>query len=426
MRSHRATHNQMAVSAGAAETAINAAQTLDTSLLCGLDNVLGLTPRREDNSNELTGHEEPDTIYDNGAQTEGSLSFEKAQPQHFAFLLAYGLGRISSASAGSGYIHTITPIDGDVDLQRSLPSFTAAQRFGKTVFTRLFASCFVNQFTATFEKDAWVKCSGDIVGTGKATGSLVSEEITAAGNATALSLAANAVEGADAAARLDNVHQVKVKLAGESYWREAAYSDVSAGTPAEITIAAPSESTEDATYKVLYAPTAPAWTVFPARVAESPLRVAESTIYMGGQWDGTAFQGGRELSSDVKSLEWTLSNNLAVEFAPGAGGAYASNVFRDGREQTIKLSRELRDYIVQQVMTDTEYFGLRVLARGAAIDETHHYGVEIVWPRVGVLTAPLSVDGKRLAEAGDLRVLEDAVYGSVIINVTNKVAAYAA
>jgi hypothetical protein len=52
--------------------------------------------------------------------------------------------------------------------------------------------------------------------------------------------------------------------------------------------------------------------------------------------------------------------------------------------------------------------------------------VEIIFPKVAVLASPISVDGKRLAEAGDLQVLEDETYGSVIVIVQNKVTAYAA
>ena len=103
MRSWRATHNLLAVSANKKETAINKEQTLDTSLLVAMNDVINLEPRRESNAEELTGKEEPDTIYDLGGLSVGSLNFEKAQPQHFAFLLAYGLGVASPAAAGTGW-----------------------------------------------------------------------------------------------------------------------------------------------------------------------------------------------------------------------------------------------------------------------------------------------------------------------------------
>ena len=94
MRSPRATHNLLAVSAAAHETAINTAQTLDLSVLVGLSDIINLEPRREDNAEEANGLEEPDTIYDLGNTSGGPLNFERAQPQHFALIMAYALGTI--------------------------------------------------------------------------------------------------------------------------------------------------------------------------------------------------------------------------------------------------------------------------------------------------------------------------------------------
>src|SRR3989339_1826578 len=133
MRSIRSNHNMIAVSAGSKETAINTAQTLDLSLLASVDNIISLTPRRESNKEEATGKEEADTIYDLGNTSALALSFDKAQPQHFAVLYAFALGVVVTGAAGTGYLHTITPLDGDLETARSLPSFTAAQRLRKTL-----------------------------------------------------------------------------------------------------------------------------------------------------------------------------------------------------------------------------------------------------------------------------------------------------
>ena len=58
-RNYLADYNLLAVSALLKETAINTEQTLDTSLLVAKSDIIQLDPRREDNSNELTGKEEP-------------------------------------------------------------------------------------------------------------------------------------------------------------------------------------------------------------------------------------------------------------------------------------------------------------------------------------------------------------------------------
>lgn len=512
MRSYRAQHNLCAVSASAAETAINTAQALDTTLLIGLDNAPNLEPKRESNADELTGKEEPDAIYDLGATSGMSMNFPKAQAQHFAFLLAYALGAASSAAAGDGYLHSLTPIAGDLDADRSLPGFTLGFRYGETVFKRRFESLFVDQFTARFQSDQWVQCSAEIKGTGKYTDNVIEEEIAADDDVTTLTLAHRSVQGATAAERLASVHQVRVELA-TGVWTEVDYTAVSDATPAAITIVAPGESSAEKTYKVLYVPaedeiseditaldtattltlaanavaggssaparlasvrrvvvelTAGVWTevtysavsadtpaaisitapgvaaesftyrviytpavapwcsAFPARVTETPLRVAEMTLKVGGAWNGSTFLGGRELTSELRSLEWTLQNNLAIEFVPGSGDAYAGRCWRDGRTQVLKLEREMREFILQNLMGQNETLAVHILCEGALYDATHKYQVEIVFPKVGVLRAPVSAQGKRLAEAGDLQVLEHDTYGSVAVYVQNLVAAYAA
>jgi hypothetical protein len=115
-----------------------------------------------------------------------------------------------------------------------------------------------------------------------------------------------------------------------------------------------------------------------------------------------------------------------VEFVPGAGGTYASRAIRGGRTQKITLNREFREFIMQQHLIDNDTLGLYILAEGAVYDTPHKYQVEIIFPKVAVLAAPISVDGKRLGEAGDLQVLEDDTYGSVIVKVKNLQATYAA
>ena len=425
-RNPMATHNLIAVSANNMETAINTEQTLDTTMLCALTDMLNLVPRRETNADEAIGKEEPDTIYDLGRTAGGKMTFDKAQPQHFAFIGAYALGSIASAAAGDGYEHTITPIDGDLDTARSNPSFSAGQRYGKDLAKRRFASFFIPSFQATFAKDDWVKLSGDIKGTGKVTSNITEESITAAPDATSLTLAANAVQGASAVARLNSVHQIRVELSS-GVWTEVAYSAVSDATPAVITISAPDETGDDVTYKVLYVAEESGWMTFPSRVTETPLRVAQMNLVVGGKWSGSAFAGGREVNVDLNSIAWNFSNEgLEPEFIPGAGDVYAARALRDGRVQGLSLDREFREHIIQNYIDQNETFGCHILVEGAVFDDPHKYQVEVIFPLVGVLSAPLEVDGKRLAERGDLKVLEDDTYGSVILKVKNLQATYAA
>src|SRR3974390_2711321 len=100
IRNFLATHNLLAVSAQRQEVAINTEQELDTTLLVDLNTVLNYQAQKFPNREEVTGKEEPDTLYDLGGKVAGSLSFSRAQPQHLAFLLGYGLGAVTTASAG--------------------------------------------------------------------------------------------------------------------------------------------------------------------------------------------------------------------------------------------------------------------------------------------------------------------------------------
>ena len=85
----------------------------------------------------------------------------------------------------------------------------------------------------------------------------------------------------------------------------------------------------------------------------------------------------------------------------------------------------MRDFILQQAIKDNEYFGVYVKATGAEFETGKNYYVETVFPRVNVLKAPISVNDKVVAEAGDLKVLQDATYGSVRVKIGNKVSGYA-
>jgi len=425
MRNFRATQNLMAVSAGAKETALNTEQTLSLSVLLDSGDILDLERRRENNQNEMTGKEEADTVYDLGAKSTGKMNFQKAQPQHFAFIMAYGMGSIATTTAGSGKLHTITPIRNDLDSNRSNPSFTAAMRYGDQILKRRFGGCFIDSFTANFSKDDWCKISATIKGTGKHTNNIVKETVTAKDNVTTLTLAASGVQGSTASLRIDNVHRIRAYF--NSVWTEVAFSAVSAASPAAITITSlGGAGSDDVDYEVIYIPTEAAWCTFPSRVAETPLRVAQCSINIGGTWSGSAFTGGRTLTAELSSIEWTYNNALEIEYVPGAAEAYANRCFRPARTQSLKVNREFRDFVTQQHVEDNDTFGVRILSLGAEYDTGHNYQVEIIFPKVSVLSAPISIDGKKLAEAGELTILEHDTYGSVIAMVKNLQTAYMA
>jgi hypothetical protein len=499
MRNYLADYDQIAVSANVAETALNTEQTLDTSMLVAKSTVIQLEPRREHNGDELTGKEEPDTVYDLGSLSNVTLEFPKAQAQHFAFAYAFGLGSSSPAAWGTGYKHTIMPVSDMI-----LPSFTAGMQLGSTILKRRFASLHADSVKATFAKDSWAKVNMDAKGTGKNGNNIYSETVTAAYNADELTLAANAVEGATPSARLDNVHQVRVLVPNTGEYEDVTVTAVSDAGLAVLAITAPAtavaiaglskaascvvswaghgletddevtiagitqvdwtvlnatheitkigidsfsipvdtsaieavynpttdpgmiqEATET-TYEILYVPEEAAWCTFPSRETEPPLRVTDLIVVLGGKWNGTAILGGHAMSDEIESIEHTLNNQMMIESRPGGTGSYANYAIRQGRMQTLAINRQARDYILQQRIADNEYFAVYMKATGAEFEAGKNYYVEMVFPRCAVLKAPISVNGKILAEAGDLIILEDDTYGSIQVQIGNKVAAYAA
>jgi len=425
MISNRLTHNLFAASAGTGEMGINTFQDLDTTFLVSESDIFGLEARRESNADELNGMDEASEIYDNGRKGSMSFTIDKAQPQHFAFLLAYGLGACVTTAAGSGKLHTITPRADAVDVNRDLLTFTGGYRYGRSVLKRRMASMAVDSVTATFARDAWVKISGQLKSTGKVEESVVEEVVTAAANATSLVLAANGVQGATDSDRLDSIHGITAETSA-GVWEPVTVTAVSDASPAELTITAPGTATDSIKYKVLYAPTEAAWCTFPARVKETALRVSEMQVKMGGKYNGAVIEGGRDISSLLNSIECSLANAAEAAFGFGAGGAFASCIERGQRQQALKVNAEFRDLLIKQHMDSNDYFAVRILAEGAEFDIGHKYGVEYIYPRVGILKHDISASGKKLAQAGDLAVLQDDTYGSVIIKIKNLVSGYAA
>jgi hypothetical protein len=426
IRNFLATHNQLAVSANRQESAINQEQTLDTTFLVDLNTILNYRSLKTANRDEATGKEEADKLYDLGGTVAGSLAFSRAQPQHFAFLLAYALGQVSTSPVGtSGHRHVIQPRSGEVDVARSNPSFTAAMRFGRQVMKRRFASCFVDQARVEFAKDGWAKITGVVKGTGKVTDNTQVEELTAAYNASSLTLAAKGVEGATASDRLANVQAVKVVNPTTQAWDEVTYTAVSSGTPAVVTLTPPGGSATSTTYRVYYLPRESGWMAFPNRVEEPPLKVSQLTVNIGGRWNGSSFTGGYTPAAEIRRILWNFQNNLSPERSPG-GGDYANRAFRTGREQKLSFDRDFRDFLLAQSLKDNDCFGIYLKAVGPEFEAGIPYQVEIVFPRVAVSAAPVQVSQRRLAEGVEFAVLEDDTYGSVIVQVQNLVSSYAA
>lgn len=413
MRNALATRNLVAVSAERRETALNAFQELDTLLACGLGDGLELVPHREAAQTQ-TGHEEPACAPLAYLSARGALTFERAQPHHFALLLGYGLGQVVSEPFGSGFRHTITPLAGDCGPGRSNPSFTLAQRYAG-VLARRFASVFIDKFSATFARGEWCALSAGLVATGRCEGNLVQDELSSPRAATELTLT-QAVEGTSAAERLASVHQVRAELAADE-WHEVAVLAASADIPARLTIAPPGGGGE-CRYRVLYVAAEPAWTSFPAQLAESPLHISRVALTLGGRWDGAQVLGGRTLAAELRRLEWSLTNHFELSATPGTAGC-AGLALRGRREQRLSLLRDLRCGSLQHALEGEESFCLHLVAQGAPFAPGEPYQVELVFPRLALLAAAPGARGTRLTEECVCLPLEGEETPSVVARVTN-------
>lgn len=430
MRGSRSTENLIAVTAATCEAAINAGGTPDTTLQMASGDMLTVERQRETDAEEMTGTEEATRIYDLGKSgSSGNFTFDKCQPHQAAFLAAFALGKCETSALGTGYEHVITPLAGDVDAMRSLPTFAAAQRLGNSIVKTLFSGLVVDSLTMTAAPDAFLKVSGSIKGTGKTEEDIVSETVSALDNVTELTLDSNGVFGADAQGRIDSIHQVRVELTS-GVWTPLPITAASDATPAVITIeSAGGAGSETVKYQILYKPaTEAAWMTFPAKVQETGLRTADTIVQFGGAWDGSTFEGGETLTCKLKNLEWSFNNNSQTRKCFGQSAEYAGEHFRDGRSQTVKLDFYKKDMSIAQMVKNNETFGLRIVAEGAEFDEVngHKYAVEVIFPKLGFNSHSDSVDGKRMAESAECQVLEDETYGSVIVKIRHAVSGYAA
>lgn len=422
MQNNRANTRLFSASVGTRETAINTAQTVDQTLLIGVDDYPHPITRNEINTDEATGKEEPTEQYRIGQTLEMPMSFQRGQSNHFAFLGAYGLGQCASVVEGSGYKHTITPIPGDLDNDRSNPTCTGQHRVANAIDHELLYSLACQSFTLSFPKDSWVSAQSNWVGTGRIDYSTNEEQgIQALDNVTQITLG-GPVQGATAEARLDNFFSLRAYYNGA--WRFINVTSVSAASPAVVTFSSLGGAGATIEYRAQYMGSELS---YPARIVETPLRVSQLYLTEGGTWTGTAFEGGRLICSKLSSFEWSFTNEgMDPMFTACAGGDYAGEIRREARNQTLTLNRELKDVLAREMLTNNEYFQMHAICTAGEFATGEPYTVELVFPRLAFMDRTYSTDRARIQEGLPIQVLEDATYGSVIMMVKNQVATYAA
>jgi hypothetical protein len=396
------------------------AANIDLALQIGSGNLLQAENLSETNADELNGKEEADEIYLLGRRTKLPLNFNKLQPHQAAFGLAYALGECTAANiSGAAYKLTIKPMVDNFN-----PLFSSVQRFGQTINKRRALDLAIESLTLSVS-DGWAQMQLEIAGSGRVEDTTIAQKITAPDDSAQLVLS-SIVAGATDAEMLDNIHAVSAVLAtGETV--AVAVTGMDGVSKDMIDITAPGATAGDIVFKVVYVPTEAAWATLPTRTKESPLKITDFLFRKGGKWDGNALVGGIPVGVEFKSFEYKIQNSQSFAAGPKADVAelgttkLAANYHgRDGRVQTISLGRQMRDHSWQIEAMEGDTFCLHLVAEGSEIEPGVPYRLELVFPKVAVLNAPIEVDGKKLAEKGDLHVMDDGVNGSVIAVINTK------
>jgi hypothetical protein len=288
-----------------------------------------------------------------------------------------------------------------------------------------FAHNHVKGFTLKLG-ESWVGMQADIAGAGKRDVNYTKEIVTAAESATQLTLS-SAVEGDSDEERMENVRLARVKKVGESAWTLVTVTEVSGDTPAVLTIEPPGGSGTNVDYEVYYHPAEESWFDAPETLDESPLRLVEAKLVVDGYFDGNDIVGGVSVAGDLLSCEVRGENEIEMVHVPdGSEDLYASESWRTTRTITIKLSRRFRDIVRQAQLDNNDNISLLLRIRGALIPGGNgaRFGFDLIFHRVGIVDAPISVNDKILAEDGDLKALSDPTWGIGMVIGHNTVESY--
>lgn len=517
--------NTLALSANKRERGVNQEQPPDTIFKVQKGDILNFGRRAWDEPVMAGGPKHSQRTYYQGNTMELAVNWNEMQPQHLALLAAFCLGDITSVANGgdgpnNGYQHTIKPLANVLDDRRDVPTLTAVQRLGDAIEHRLATSMMVDSVSLSAQADGFCKVTGQLKGTGKTQGSIIQELVTGTNGDTSVTLAVNAVEGADASARLASVHHVFFKLDSSDAWQPVHVQAVSGATPAELTITPPLDAgTDTGVYKIFYMPAAadsletgsatadPVWDalnetctltdnvaamtpgdhagrwlvmtsgtasgaffqianntatafsfagyqLFEAGVrsgdtykvcnfgwlpisglpivSEPYLRINDVAVVFGGHYDGSSFSGGRVIGRHVQSFEWSYQAAASLKFRAG-DREYVSGVDTGDPTQTLKLDREMVDAMHRAMLSasdgesdEAEYFGLQITGTGPVIGGGYTYGFRLTFPKLAIkMASPADGEGK-LNESTELSVKDHETHGSVIVEVWNRVAGYAA
>jgi hypothetical protein len=386
----------------------------------------------EDNANEVTGYEGPTAVYFGTQRVEGSLAQSKLMPDFAIWSLAFALGTCTATTAGtSGYKHTITPLTTDIDH----PSFSMIKAIGTDdsgacILKQKFSECLIDSCTITLGEN-YVSGEVGIVGGGYAEENFYYSTSTAAGNTTEVTASGTrSVPGSNAAQRLANVAELDAYgIDGNNYWQIVTPTAVSTAAPAVVSFTAIGTTTAAGTFRLFHYCENQHTFTFPSKITgETPLKLRDATITIGGSWNGTTFVGGETIACDLTGATISINNNTVIRNCAGSGVDYGTESYRGGRDISITLTERQRDFVNILKKRNLLTFGLRFNIAGDVIDVggTDYFGVDFVFPSCALMDVREGADGGMHTEEKTIVPLVDATYGQVIVIGKNKQAAYIA
>lgn len=133
------------------------------------------------------------------------------------------------------------------------------------------------------------------------------------------------------------------------------------------------------------------------------------------------------ITSSVRSFEWSFDNNVSIEdlFRLGSG-LYPGAFERGDINQTVTLNFDYASEAEVDRLINQTQVAFQFKHRGAEIETGFYYGLNLIFPALQYESARRAIDNGKLVNQITMRVLQEPTYGSVVMNLFNEIAAYAA
>ena len=393
-------YNALAISSELRENGLNNAAECDRQLIFAKGSIPNLEHLLEKNEDEVTGSEESTDLYRKGIRlNDFSLNQSRAQIQHILHALKLGMAGVGTVvDIGiTGKKHIFSPGESVEPY-----TFTAIFQEAELQKTRLI-SLMYESVEIDMTKDEWVKLNTTIKGTGKHEKNWQTEVVEASGDSVDIEVT-EIIAGGD----VKSVHSVEILKADGAFYPLTA-SNVS-GTHLLLEESAAEGSTTH-NYRVTYNMST-TWGTLPARVAETPLRVSELTVYLGGKYDSVSGDiiGGMQMNHEIQSAKYTLTQPNIIEARPRLeteNPDYANYAMRQPRTQQVVLSRDFKNLVIQSKLDKQEYFALKLKCEGAEFEDGLNFKFELIFPRVRIAGGNRSEENGAMKEEIPLEILAD-------------------